>query len=235
MFDVGDYVKIKAEAGEEPDGAVYEIDAIIDINGTVYYRLKDIDSLYRGGEFTMVPSTNVYSCEEKPLSEDDVDKSIQRAEDDADKAIQRTLNGLKNGSGKYYGASTKDVEKANGCKCEEAKDQSCDIKLANNTEKDIAKACNQLMLTLIKKNRDYGDSFGNTFRELGPITGLTRFLDKVNRIKNLTKEAGKHEVADESLLDTWKDAAGYAILNYINLLPSKEVTDKNNQTTKNNK
>ena len=39
------------------------------------------------------------------------------------------------------------------------------------------------MLTLIKKNRDYGDSFGNTFRELGPITGLTRLLDKVNRIK----------------------------------------------------
>ena len=60
-------------------------------------------------------------------------------------------------------------------------------------------------------------------------------LDKVNRIKNLTKEAGKHEVADESLLDTWKDAAGYAILNYINLLPSKEVTGKNSQTTKDNK
>ena len=152
----------------------------------------------------MVSSTDVYSCEEKPKESDDTDKVMPL-----------------------------DAEKANGCKCEKKpKNQSYDIKLANKTEKDIAKACNQLMLTLIKKNRDYGDSFGNTFRELGPITGLTRFLDKVNRIKNLTKEAGKHEVADESLLDTWKDAAGYAILNYINLLPSKEVTDKNSQTTK---
>lgn len=157
---------------------------------------------------------------------------------EVDKAIQRAVHELhdqENGLGKYNVTLTKDDEKANGCKCEEAKDQSCDIKLANNTEKDIAKACNQLMLTLIKKNRDYGDSFGNTFRELGPITGLTRFLDKVNRIKNLTKEVGKHEVSDESLLDTWKDAAGYAILNYINLLPSKEVTDKNSQTIKHTK
>ena len=181
MFDVGDYVKIKALADVGADASAYKIDAIISINGNVYYRLKGINNIYSGEELTMVSSNDAYSCEEKP------------------------------------------------------KNQACDIKLANNVEKNIAKACNQLMATLIKKNRDYGDSFGTTFKELGPITGLTRFLDKVNRIKNLTKEAGKHEVADESLLDTWKDAAGYAILNYINLLPSKEVTDKNSQTTKDNK
>ena len=207
MFDVGDYVKINAVALKEGvDASAYKIDAIISINGNVYYRLKGINNIYRGEELTRVLSTDAYSYEEKPKESDDTDKVMP-----------------------LY------AEKANGCKCAEAKDQSCDIKLANKAEKDIAKACNQLMVTLIKKNRDYGDSFGNTFRELGPITGLTRFLDKVNRIKNLTKEAGKHEVADESLLDTWKDAAGYAILNYINLLPSKEVTDKNSQTTKDNK
>jgi hypothetical protein len=207
MFDVGDYVKINAVALKEGvDASAYKIDALISINGNVYYRLKGINNIYRGEELTRVLSTDAYSYEEKPKESDDTDKVMP-----------------------LY------AEKANGCKCAEAKDQSCDIKLANKAEKDIAKACNQLMVTLIKKNRDYGDSFGNTFRELGPITGLTRFLDKVNRIKNLTKEAGKHEVTDESLLDTWKDAAGYAILNYINLLPSKEVTDKNSQTTKDNK
>jgi len=207
MFDVGDYVKINAVALKEGvDASAYKIDAIISINGNVYYRLKGTNNIYRGEELTRVLSTDAYSYEEKPKESDDTDKVMP-----------------------LY------AEKANGCKCAEAKDQSCDIKLANKAEKDIAKACNQLMVTLIKKNRDYGDSFGNTFRELGPITGLTRFLDKVNRIKNLTKEAGKHEVTDESLLDTWKDAAGYAILNYINLLPSKEVTDKNSQTTKDNK
>lgn len=224
MFDVGDYVKINAVADEGADASVYKIDAIISINGNVHYRLKDSNNIYRGDELTMVLSPDAYSCEEKPLSEED-----------ADKAIQRALNDQENGLGKYNVTLTKDAEKATGCKCKEkSKNQSCDIKLANKAEKDIAKACNQLMLTLVKKNRDYGDSFGNTFRELGPITGLTRFLDKVNRIKNLTKEAGKHEVTDESLLDTWKDAAGYAILNYINLLPSKEVS-KNSQITKDNK
>lgn len=142
---------------------------------------------------------------------------------------------LKGSDNIYNGEELTMVSSTDAYSCEEKpKNQSCDIKLANNVEKNIAKACNQLMVTLIKKNRDYGDSFGTTFKELGPITGLTRFLDKVNRIKTLTKEAGKHEVADESLLDTWKDAAGYAILNYINLLPSKEVTDRNSQATKDN-
>lgn len=207
MFDVGDYVKINAATDEGADASAYKIDAIISINGNVYYRLKGSNNIYSGEELTMVSSTDAYSCEEKPKESGDADKVMPL-----------------------------DAEKANGCKCEEKpKNQSCDIKLADNVEKNIAKACNQVMVTLIKKNRDYGDSFGTTFRELGPITGLTRFLDKVNRIKNLTKEAGKHEVADESLLDTWKDAAGYAILNYINLLPSKEVTGKNSQTTKDNK
>lgn len=207
MFDVGDYVKINAATDEGADASAYKIDAIISINGNIYYRLKGSNNIYSGEELTMVLSTDAYSCEEKPKESGDADKVMPL-----------------------------DAEKANGCKCEEKpKNQYCDIKLTNNAEKNIAKACNQVMVTLIKKNRDYGDSFGTTFRELGPITGLTRFLDKVNRIKNLTKEAGKHEVADESLLDTWKDAAGYAILNYINLLPSKEVTGKNSQTTKDNK
>ena len=209
MFDVGDYVKIKAEAyvTKGPDASAYKIDAIININGNVYYRLKGSNNIYRGEELTRALSnTDAYDlCEEKPKASDGTDIDIDKVEDFLYK---------------------------------KAKNQPYDIKLTNNAdnvEKNIAKACNQLMLTLIKKNRDYGDSFGSTFRELGPITGLTRFLDKVNRIKNLTKEAGKHEVADESLLDTWKDAAGYAILNYINLLPSKEVTDKNSQTTKDDK
>lgn len=207
MFDVGDYVMINAATDEGADASAHKIDAIISINGNVYYRLKGSNNMYIGEELTMASSTDAYSREEKPKESEDT-----------------------------YKVMPLDAEKANGCKCEEKpKNQSCDIKLANNVEKNIATACDQLMVTLIKKNRDYGDSFGTTFKELGPITGLTRFLDKVNRIKNLTKEAGKHEVVDESLLDTWKDAAGYAILNYINLLPSKEVTDKNSQTTKGNK
>jgi hypothetical protein len=81
---------------------------------------------------------------------------------------------------------------------------------------EITKTCDELKQILLKKNHDYGNSFGETFTELGAISGLTRFIDKVNRIKQLTLNNGQ-EVIDESLLDTWLDAAGYALLNYIEL------------------
>lgn len=81
----------------------------------------------------------------------------------------------------------------------------------------ITKECQKLQKTLLSKNKDYGNSFGETFQDLGPITGLTRFLDKVNRIKHLTKQQSNGLVKDESILDTWEDAAGYAILNLIEL------------------
>ncbi len=90
----------------------------------------------------------------------------------------------------------------------------------------ITKECQNLQKTLLAKNKDYGNSFGKTFQDLGPITGLTRFLDKVNRIKNLTKQQSNGLVEDESILDTWEDAAGYAILNLIELKKLQEK-DKN--------
>ena len=90
----------------------------------------------------------------------------------------------------------------------------------------ITKECQNLQKTLLVKNKDYGNSFGNTFQDLGPITGLTRFLDKVNRIKNLTKQQSNGLDEDESILDTWEDAAGYAILNLIELKKLQEK-DKN--------
>ena len=90
----------------------------------------------------------------------------------------------------------------------------------------ITKECQNLQKTLLAKNKDYGNSFGETFQDLGPITGLTRFLDKVNRIKHLTKQGSNGLVKDESILDTWEDAAGYAILNLIELKKLQE-RDKN--------
>lgn len=86
----------------------------------------------------------------------------------------------------------------------------------NNQEERqaISQACDHLKQVLLDKNHDYGNSFGETFAELGPISGFTRFLDKTNRLKQLLTDS-KQDVADESIVDTWLDAAGYAILNYI--------------------
>lgn len=106
----------------------------------------------------------------------------------------------------------------------------------NNQEERqaISQACDHLKQVLLDKNHDYGNSFGETFAELGPISGFTRFLDKTNRLKQLLTNH-KQDVANESLTDTWLDAAGYAILNYIEttkaqtktpVVPSKIVPSK---------
>lgn len=61
-----------------------------------------------------------------------------------------------------------------------------------------------------KKNTDYGD----TFREDG-ITGiLVRLKDKYARAIHLLTH-GKREVADESLVDTYRDLANYSIMGMI--------------------
>lgn len=89
----------------------------------------------------------------------------------------------------------------------------------------ISDACDQLKTTLLTKNHDYGNSFGETFQELGPISGLTRFIDKTNRLKQLILHHDQ-QVTDESILDTWEDAAGYAILN---LIETKKILDRKKQ------
>lgn len=47
--------------------------------------------------------------------------------------------------------------------------------------------CAQLTDTYQKKNADYGNSFGDTFADLGIISAITRIADKFNRVKNLAK------------------------------------------------
>jgi len=74
--------------------------------------------------------------------------------------------------------------------------------------------CAELSEIYRKKNEAYGDSFGKTYRELGIISAVTRMSDKMNRIVSLATGA-KNEVADESIKDTLKDLANYAIMTLI--------------------
>lgn len=65
--------------------------------------------------------------------------------------------------------------------------------------------------TYIAKNHDYGDSFSETVRELGPVAGLSAIMHKFNRLKNIIK--GTHPMVEgESMEDTLLDMANYCIM-----------------------
>lgn len=68
------------------------------------------------------------------------------------------------------------------------------------------------------KNKNYGDSFGDTWRKLGPISGVTRLYDKLNRIISLIK-GDKNNF--ESLEDTFIDLANYAVMCLVEIQKEK--------------
>lgn len=72
--------------------------------------------------------------------------------------------------------------------------------------------CDQIHQTYINKNHDYGDSFGKSIEEFGPVAGIVRMEDKINRIKSLIKKGDEQKVTDESMKDTLLDLANYAIM-----------------------
>ena len=77
-----------------------------------------------------------------------------------------------------------------------------------------------------RKNSDYGNSFGETFKKLGIISSITRMSDKLNRIISLTTKKNQ-KVNDESIADTLMDLASYSIMTLIELGYGKEKgTDK---------
>ena len=96
-----------------------------------------------------------------------------------------------------------------------------DSVLESQTRFDIhKKICEELHETYVRKNTDYGNSFGETFEELGLISAVSRMIDKVNRLKTIAKG---HDplVEDESLEDTLLDLANYSIITLVEIQASK--------------
>ena len=78
-----------------------------------------------------------------------------------------------------------------------------------------------------KKNTDYGDSFGKTYRALGIISAVTRITDKYNRLVSLATSK-QQLVSDESIIDTLKDLANYALMTVMEIESEDKTTDKEN-------
>lgn len=84
------------------------------------------------------------------------------------------------------------------------------------------------MLEIYKaKNKDYGDSFSESFEEFGLIAPVVRMNDKMNRIKSLTKK-GDRQVKDESLRDSLMDLANYALMTVVELDQQIEEWERKN-------
>lgn len=67
-----------------------------------------------------------------------------------------------------------------------------------------------------KKNKAYGNSFSDTYKKLGIISAVTRISDKHNRLCNLATNPDIDNLG-ESIEDTLKDLASYAIMTLIEL------------------
>lgn len=85
---------------------------------------------------------------------------------------------------------------------------------SNNTSQDVKafkETVEKMTDIFIAKNHDYGNSFGETVRELGVVAGFASIMHKFNRLKNIIK--GKTPLVEgETIEDTLLDMANYCIM-----------------------
>ncbi|AMQ66736.1 hypothetical protein FDG96_gp77 [Bacillus phage Mgbh1] len=90
---------------------------------------------------------------------------------------------------------------------------STSLKIKRPTTDLIAEVADDVRDLLIRKNGDYGDSFSKQYAEYGLMSSLIRMDDKIQRLKTL--ESGHEAQVDESIDDTLRDLAGYAVLTLV--------------------
>lgn len=71
------------------------------------------------------------------------------------------------------------------------------------------------------KNRDYGDSFTKSLEKWGLPVVCIRLGDKLNRLDSFATNQSM-KVADETIEDTLKDIANYAIMTLMEMKAVKE-------------
>jgi len=89
-------------------------------------------------------------------------------------------------------------------------------KLEQKVEKH-KEICEELNTLYEQKNKDYDDSFGKSYETYGMAMPCIRLEDKLNRLRALTLKGNQQQVKDESVIDTLKDMANYAIMTIIEM------------------
>lgn len=91
---------------------------------------------------------------------------------------------------------------------------------SNKEDTDRFKEITDKMLETYKsKNKDYGDSFRNLFKECGMTYAYGHLKEKLERVKSLMSDEAK--VKGESMKDSLYDLANYAILTIMEIEKQK--------------
>lgn len=105
----------------------------------------------------------------------------------------------------------------------------------NEFETKITNITTDLADTLIAKNHDYGNAFHDSVKEFGNVVMAIRIGDKYKRLKTLLDSDAQ---VNESIEDTLRDLAGYAILSLIEMNDQKvldntlqQIEDRANKLT----
>lgn len=85
----------------------------------------------------------------------------------------------------------------------------------------------EMMAKLYKdKNENYGDSFGELYKKLGPTSGLVPLYNKLNRLTELVNHIEENKF--ESIEDTIVDLACYSVMNLIEWEEYKKGEEEKN-------
>lgn len=67
-----------------------------------------------------------------------------------------------------------------------------------------------------RKNKDYGDSFTEMYREWGAMYPLSRMQEKLRRATQILR-SGEAQVTEEKVTDTLLDLANYALMTILEI------------------
>ena len=132
------------------------------------------------------------------VPEENIDKGYKVNDAELIEKVRKlyTLGGLK------YCGSHKECQETEVC------NDKCNLDKAMTFDR----ICHEIMELHARKNKDYGNAADASYREFGITSYIIRLNDKMNRLKSLTKPGTTLEVKDESIIDTLKDLAAYAIM-----------------------
>lgn len=77
----------------------------------------------------------------------------------------------------------------------------------------------ELEVQVIKKNSTYGY---HNISKLGQKGVYVRTSDKTERLHNIVWLENDNAVPEETVLDTWLDLAGYAVLGYMQAIKEQQ-------------